>query len=86
MGSGTLPNVGKDRMDMLRYRESGIPRLTGQQLLAPLPEVASTARVTVDKGNPWDNATHDALRKLALRVNELTCCPAREGATGSIVR
>jgi L-asparaginase len=71
MSSGTLPSVGKDRMDMLRYRESGIPRLTGQQLLAPLPEIASIARVTVDNGNPWDNANHDALRKLSLRVNDL---------------
>ena len=68
---GTLPSVGKDRMDMLRYRESGIPRLTGQQLLAPLPEVASIARVTVDNDNPWDNASHDALRKISVRVNEL---------------
>jgi len=68
---GTLPSVGKDRMDMLRYRESGIPRLTGQQLLAPLPEVARIARVTVDSDNPWDNASHDALRKISVRVNEL---------------
>lgn len=71
MSSGTLPSVGKNRMDMVRYRESGIPRLTGQQLLAPLPEVASIARITVDSDNPWDNASHDALRKLSVRVNEL---------------
>jgi hypothetical protein len=27
-------------MDLLRYRVSGIPRLNGQQLLEPLPEIA----------------------------------------------
>ena len=40
IGPGTLPSVGKDRMDLLRYRVSGIPRLNGQQLLEPLPEIA----------------------------------------------
>src|SRR5262249_33804263 len=29
IGPGTLPSVGKDRMDLLRYRLSGNPRLTG---------------------------------------------------------
>src|SRR5690349_6289314 len=33
IGPGTLPSVGKDRMDLLRYRLSGIPRLTGEQML-----------------------------------------------------
>src|SRR4051812_19722596 len=68
VSAGTLPSVGKDRMDLLRYRESGIPRLTGAQLLEPLPEIASIARVTVEAGPPPDNTTHDALRKLAQRV------------------
>jgi L-asparaginase len=71
VSAGTLPSVGKDRMDLLRYRESGIPRLTGQQLLAPLPEIASIARVEVEKGTPWDNTSYDALRKLSMRVSEL---------------
>ena len=35
VSAGTLPSVGKHRMDLLRYRESGIPRLTGEQLLEP---------------------------------------------------
>jgi L-asparaginase len=71
IGPGTLPSVGKDRMDLLRYRLSGIPRLSGQQMLEPLPEIAKIARVEVDKGNPWEMATYDDLRKLSLRVGEL---------------
>src|SRR4051812_43103143 len=62
VSAGTLPSVGKTRMDLLRYRESGIPRLTGAQLLEPLPEVATVARVTVEQGPPPDNSTYDALR------------------------
>src|SRR3954452_22797560 len=38
IGPGTLPSVGKDRMDLVRYRQSGIPRMTGEQMLAQLPE------------------------------------------------
>jgi len=71
IGPGTLPSVGKDRMDLLRYRVSGIPRLNGQQLLEPLPEIAKIARVEVDKGNPWEMATYEDLRKLSVRVGEL---------------
>jgi len=79
ISTGTLPSVGKDRMDLLRYRESGIPRLTGAQLLEPLPEIARVARVTVDDGNPWDNLTYDALVKLALRVEEVLRSPDVDG-------
>jgi len=79
VSAGTLPSVGKDRMDLLRYRESGIPRLTGAQLLEPLPEVASIARVTVEPGPPPDNTSYDALRKLATRVNELLRGPDVDG-------
>jgi L-asparaginase len=80
MGPGTLPSVGKNRMDMVRYRLSGNPRLTGEQLLAPLPEIAEIARVDVDNGNPWDIATHDDLRKIAVRVNEVLRSPEIDGA------
>jgi L-asparaginase len=79
VSAGTLPSVGKDRMDLLRYRESGIPRLTGEQLLAPLPEVAAIARVEVEPGKPWDNTTYDALRALSQRVNELLRSPDIDG-------
>jgi hypothetical protein len=75
IGPGTLPSVGKDRMDLLRYRLSGNPRLTGEQMLEPLPEIAKVARVEVDKGNPYAQATHEDLRKLALRVEEVLQSP-----------
>jgi L-asparaginase type II len=71
IGPGTLPSVGKDRMDLLRYRLSGNPRLTGEQMLEALPEIAKVARIEVDKGNPYAQATHEDLRKLALRVQEV---------------
>lgn len=79
IGPGTLPSVGKDRMDLLRYRLSGIPRLTGQQLLEPLPEIAKIARVEVDKGNPWGQGSYDDLRKLALRVEDVLRSPDVDG-------
>jgi L-asparaginase type II len=66
-------------MDLLRYRESGIPRLTGEQLLEPLPEIGRVARVTVDEGSPWDNLTYDALVKLALRLSEVLRSPDVDG-------
>jgi L-asparaginase len=80
MGPGTLPSVGKDRMDMVRYRMSGNPLLTGEQLLASLPEIAEMAHVDVDKGNPWAIATHDDLRKIAARMNEVLQSPESDGA------
>lgn len=79
ISTGTLPSIGKDRMDLLRYRESGIPRLTGQQLLEPLPEIARIARVEVDEGNPWGNLTYDALLKLARRVGQALRSPDVDG-------
>jgi L-asparaginase len=79
IGPGTLPSVGKDRMDLLRYRLSGNPRLTGEQMLEPLPEVAKVARIEVDKGNPYAQATHEDLRKLALRVEEVLQSPDVDG-------
>ena len=79
IGPGTLPSVGKDRMDLLHYRLSGIPRLTGEQMLEPLPEIAKVARVEVDRGNPYDQASYEALRKLALRAEEVLRSPNVDG-------
>src|SRR5262245_1369453 len=79
VGPGTLPSVGKDRMDLLRYRLSGIPRLTGEQMLEPLPEIAKIARVEVDKGNPYGQASYEDLRKLALRAEEVLRSPEVDG-------
>src|SRR5688572_13270768 len=69
MGPGTLPSQGSGRLDFTRYRKSGRPRMTGQELLAALPEIANVARVEVDEGNPYEVATLEEVRKLALRVN-----------------
>src|SRR5436309_13461314 len=71
IGPGTLPSVGKDRMDLLRYRLSGNPRLTGEQMLEPLPEIAKVARVEVDRGNPYGQGSYEDMRKLALRAGEV---------------
>jgi L-asparaginase len=79
IGPGTLPSVGKDRMDLLRYRLSGNPRLTGEQMLEPLPEIAKVARVDVDKGNPYDQGSYEDLRKLALRADEVLRSPDVDG-------
>jgi L-asparaginase len=79
IGPGTLPSVGKDRMDLLHYRLSGNPRLTGEQMLEPLPEIAKVARVEVDKGNPYDQGSYDDLRKLALRADEVLRSPDVDG-------
>jgi L-asparaginase type II len=79
IGPGTLPSVGKDRMDLLRYRLSGIPRMTGEQMLEPLPEIAKIARVEVDKGNPYGQASYEDLRKLALRAEEALRSPDADG-------
>jgi L-asparaginase type II len=71
IGPGTLPSVGKDRMDLLRYRLSG--------MLEPLPEIAKVARVDVDRGNPYDQGSYEALRKLALRAEEVLQSPDVDG-------
>jgi L-asparaginase type II len=76
IGPGTLHSRGADRMDFTRYSRSGNPRMTGQELLATLPEIARIAQVAVDKGNPHEVATLDDLRRLAQRANELLRSPA----------
>jgi len=79
IGPGTLPSVGKDRMDLLRYRLSGNARLTGGQMLESLPEIAKVARVEVDKGNPYGQASYEELRTLALRAEEMLRSPEVDG-------
>ena len=70
MGPGTLPSRGADRMDLARYRKSGKPQMTGQELLEAVPEVRSVADVAVHAGNPRGIATVEDLRKLSLAVSE----------------
>jgi L-asparaginase len=79
MGPGTLPSQGSGRLDFTRYRRSGRPRMTGQELLAALPEIAAIARVEVDAGNPYEIATLEEVRKLALRVDEVLRSPEVDG-------
>ena len=81
MGPGTLPSQGAHRLDVLRYAEwrSGRPRLSGEELLAALPEIAELARVEVDEDNPHEMATPEDLRRLALRVEALLQRPAVDG-------
>ncbi|MGZ5864272.1 MAG: asparaginase, partial [Xanthobacteraceae bacterium] len=61
------------RMDMLRYAQwvSGKPLMTGQQLLAALPEINAIADVKVDGGNPYSIANLDDLCVLARRINDI---------------
>ena len=80
VGPGTLPSMGKDRMDLLRYRLSGNPRLTGDQLIEPLPEVAKVARVDVDKTTSWGQGSYGDLRKLSLRIEEILQSSDIDGA------
>lgn len=79
MAPGTLPSQGKDRMDFLRYSRSGRPRLTGEELLATLPEIESVARVHVDEANPHDVATVEDLCRLALRAESVLRLPEVDG-------
>lgn len=68
---GTLHSRGRDRMDFTRYGRSGKPRMTGEEILPTLPELAALASIDVDAGNPHDIATHDELRRLAVKINKL---------------
>jgi L-asparaginase len=79
MAPGTLPSQGKNRMDFVRYSRSGRPRLTGEELLATLPEIEAIARVHVDEANPHDVATLEDLRRLALRAEGLLRLPDVDG-------
>jgi L-asparaginase len=81
MGPGTLPSQGKDRMDFLRYNEtiSGKPRLSGQEMLAAIPELAGFARLDIDEQNPHEIGSPDNLRKIALRAEEALARPEIDG-------
>lgn len=67
---GTLHSRGSDRMDFTRYGRSGKPRMTGDELLPTLPELATLAAIDVDAGNPHAVATHEDLRRLAVKIEK----------------
>jgi len=73
IGPGTLTSQGQDRLDLLRYGpwHSGKERLTGEAVLAALPEAAGFARLTVDPNNPHEIATLEHLRHLAQHIEGL---------------
>ena len=76
---GTLPSRGKDRLDLTNYARSGRPRMTGQELLAEIPEVAQFARVEADVDMPSDLRTLEQMRAVAVRINELIKSPDLDG-------
>ena len=84
IGPGTLTSQGRERLDLLRYGpwHSGRERLTGEAVLAALPEASRFARLTVDAGNPHEVATPDELRRLALHIGN---CAARDDVDGLIL-
>jgi L-asparaginase len=71
MGPGTLPSRGSDRMDMTRYRKSGKPQMTGDEMLAEIPEIAAIADVSVDAGNPHGIAGIDDMCRLSLALQKV---------------
>src|SRR5262245_3896975 len=79
LGPGTLHSRGADRMDFTRYSRSGNPRMTGDELLATLPDIELIARVEVDDVNPHAVATLDDLRKLSAHANSLLQRPDLDG-------
>lgn len=82
LGPGTLHSHGSDRMDFLRYRLSGYPRFTGEELLAAIPEISEIASVAVDVANPHEVATLEDLRQLALHA---TAVLARTDVDGLVL-
>lgn len=83
IGPGTLPSQGKDRMDITHYSErlSGKPRLTGEQMLAAIPEIARFASVEVDSGNPHEMAKPADLLRLASYMSQEIARPDVDGIT-----
>lgn len=81
LSPSTLTSQGVDRLDMIRYSpsRSGRDRLTGEALLAALPEIGQTARVSIDSENPHENATIEDIRKLAVRANSMLAKPDVDG-------
>ncbi|MEK9660122.1 MAG: asparaginase [Alphaproteobacteria bacterium] len=59
MVPATLPSRAQARTDGLRYHEqySGLGRMTGDELLAEIPELGDVARIEVDPGNEHAVAT-----------------------------
>lgn len=76
---GTLPSRGKDRLDLTKYAISGRPPMTGQELLAEIPEIGQFARVEADSDVPLDLRTLEQARATAVRIGELLERPDLDG-------
>lgn len=81
LSPATLTSQGVDRLDTLRYSptRSGRDRLTGDALLAAMPELAQFVRVQVDSENPHENATIEDIRKLAQHASTMLARPEIDG-------
>jgi len=79
LAPGTLHSRGRDRMDFTRYGRSGKPRMTGEELLPTLPELAAVAEIEVDAGNPHEVATHEDLRRLAIKIGKILAADDCDG-------
>jgi len=79
LGPGTIPRNPSDRLNYLRYALDPAPRLTGEEMLAQVPEIARFARVTVDEDNPWDFNSAESLGRLAAHLTEVLARPDVDG-------
>lgn len=81
LSPATLTSRGSDRLDTSRYSplRTGQLRLTGDELLAALPELGGIARVRVDADNPHENATLEDVRRLAAHASRMLEDPAVDG-------
>ena len=79
--TATLTSQGRDRMDLIRYHpgKSGKQRMSGNELLAAMPEITAFARVEVDTDNPYEAATTLDLCRLGRRVGAALADPAIAG-------
>lgn len=77
----TLPSRANSRTEFVRYafERSGRKRMTGDELLAELPELREIARVEVDAGNEHAVATPADLVATARHVQEVLARPDVDG-------
>jgi L-asparaginase len=84
MVPATLPSRAATRTEGLRYAKelSGLARMTGDELLAVVPEVREVARIEVDPGNEHAVATPANLVAFARHVQSVL---DRDDVTGIVI-
>lgn len=82
MVPGTLPSRAGTRSELIRYsfERSGLKRMTGQEILAEIPEIAGIANVEVDPGNEHSVAMPADLARTSLHLTEVLSRPDIAGA------